>query len=132
MPEEPDPRLIKGHPRSRRRESRAPAPEKHVRQLSTRLANLKRAATTDAKPKAARVHGRFNFGQISEHYMNKLAFGVYPPRDDDLNRQLSLQKSVAFDVSMATELCDRQLVDSAHHPSVTLKRSFVQQRILVS
>jgi hypothetical protein len=63
--------------------------------------------------------------------MNKPAFGAYPPRDDDLNRQISLQKSVAFDVSKATELCDRQLVDSARHPSVTLKRSFVRQRILL-
>jgi len=79
---------------------------------------------------SARVHGRSTFGQIVEHRMNKPAFGAYPPRDDDLNRQLSLQKPVAFDVSMATELCDRQLVDFTRHPSVTLKRSFSQQRLL--
>jgi len=59
------------------------------------------------------------------------AFDVSPPPDDDLSRLVRLQKSVAFDVSMATVLCDRQSVDSARHRAVTLKRSFVQQRILL-
>jgi hypothetical protein len=61
--------------------------------------------------------------------MNKPAFGLNPPRDDDLDRRPSLQNPVAFDALMATELCDRQSVDSTYHPAVTLKRSFVQQRI---
>ena len=79
----------------------------------------------------AQVHGRSNFGQIFEHCTNMPAFDVSPPPDDDLSRLVRLQKSVAFDVSMATVLCDRQSVDSARHRAVTLKRSFVQQRILL-
>ena len=59
------------------------------------------------------------------------SFGVLPTPDDDLSHPVLLQKSVAFDVSMATVLCDRQSVDSARHPAVTLKRSFAQQRLLL-
>ena len=58
-------------------------------------------------------------------------FDPNPPRDDDVNRRPLLQNSVAFHASMATELCDRQSVDSTHHPSVTLKRSFMRQGLLL-
>src|ERR1700733_3071669 len=79
----------------------------------------------------ARVHGRSIFGQIFEHHVNRPAFAPNPPRDDDVNRRPLLQNSVAFHASMATELCDRQSVDSTHHPSVTLKRSFMRQGLLL-
>jgi len=78
----------------------------------------------------AQVHGRSIFGQIFEHCTNTSEFDVLPTPDDDRSRPVLLQKSVAFDVSMATVLCDRQSVDSARHPTMTLKRSFTQQRLL--
>jgi len=88
---------------------------------------LRRGQVARLRGHWAQVHRRSIFGQIFEHCTNTPAFDVLPPPDDDLSRSVRLQKSVAFDVSMATVLCDRQSVNSARHAAVTLKRSFTQQ-----